>query len=173
MKTESNPTVVLSALTSNLATLPAPISLGDPNLKELLNSASILHQFTLVDRILERAQNEQQSKGIDALFCRTLGLIERTRARLSREEALLNASVPTTEREEARHFLNSELASGPRSAKELLHAARTLGISQKTLYRAKSDLSVHSQQVTAIDDPKLRSWLWSLPASSTIDAPQT
>lgn len=171
MKTESNATAVLSNLTNNLATLPSPTKLSDANLKEFLNSAAVLHQFTLVDRILEKAQQDPQSKSIDGIFLRALGLIERTRARLSREEPKPEAPVQTAQREEARQFLAAELASGPRPAKDIFHAARALGISPATLYRAKTEMNIVSQQVqptlqSADGTQPPRHWTWSLRADS-------
>ena len=71
-------------------------------------------------------------------------------------------SVPTgeerTERDEAVDFLRAELAGGPRPAKELQRASKAMGVSERTLRRAKKTLGITSEKA-GIDG----GWRWSLP----------
>jgi hypothetical protein len=59
----------------------------------------------------------------------------------------------------AAQFLVEELGKGEQSAAELLKRALALGISERTLERAKSTLGVYSRQVRIGDQ---RAWAWSL-----------
>ncbi len=72
---------------------------------------------------------------------------------------LLKAPMEDEEKtalEEAMDFLEKELARGPVAAKNLKKDARENGVSEKTLYRAKTTLKVKS-------DKEVYGWTWSLP----------
>jgi len=58
--------------------------------------------------------------------------------------------------DEAVEFLKQELAEGPVPSKELLKKAKAEGISERTLYRAKSSLGVVSKK-------EGKEWVWMLP----------
>jgi hypothetical protein len=60
--------------------------------------------------------------------------------------------------DEAKDFLRAELAGGPRMAGDLLKEARKVGISERTLQRARSDLGIKSEKAGFGEG-----WEWSLP----------
>jgi hypothetical protein len=61
-------------------------------------------------------------------------------------------------------FLKQELAEGPVPSRELLKKAKAEGISEKTLYRAKSSLGVVSKK-----EGRER-WVWTFPEGYQKDA---
>ena len=82
---------------------------------------------------------------------------------LGADELLLQADDDATPREEAKCWLEQTLQDGmPQPAKDLLKAAKSDGISEKTLRRAKKDLGVISKQVE-------RAWVWMLPGDEADD----
>lgn len=174
MKTEPNQLhAVLANLTSSLGELANPTKLNDPFLKEFINSHEIMHQFLLLDKIVEQLAESPNNPRLEALLLRVLTLVSRTRTRHGRDEPKPEAPVQTAQREEARSFLLTELADGPRPAKDLFLAARNLGIAQATLYRAKTELEVVSTQVhpKTSADPATRFWTWSLPETTQLPKP--
>lgn len=177
MKTEPNQLrAVLSTLTNSLGEGVNPTKLGDPTLKEFINSHEMLHQFFLLDKIVERLAETPDNPALDSLLLKALTLVGRTRARHLRDEPRPEAPVQTAQREEARTFLVTELADGPKPAKDLFLAARNLGIAQKTLYRAKTELNILSLQVNVANGPEgasLRHWVWSLPTNMQDPKPST
>jgi hypothetical protein len=60
--------------------------------------------------------------------------------------------------DDARDFLRTELADGSRMAGDLLKEARKVGISERTLQRARAELDVRSEKA-GFDE----GWVWSLP----------
>ena len=56
-------------------------------------------------------------------------------------------------RNNASTFLKEELSDGPKAVKEILEKAQHLGIAERTLERAKSDLAIESVKVDDI-------WFW-------------
>jgi putative DNA primase/helicase len=83
-------------------------------------------------------------------------------------DAVLGASALTEDRQErldAANFLREFLEDGPVRAKEVLKAARENGISERTLYRAKSRLGVRSSHTGSPGEPG--PWYWSLPMTAT------
>ncbi len=70
----------------------------------------------------------------------------------------LNAAVGNTSarpKDAAEEFINRELRDGPRKAKEMLALAEQVGISKRTLDRARTRMGVHAEQ-------KRGHWRWSL-----------
>jgi putative DNA primase/helicase len=67
---------------------------------------------------------------------------------------------------EAEHFLEIELADGPRSASELEAGAKRIGIARTTLFRARTALGVVSSKAGFKGG-----WEWSLPEGSTAKIP--
>lgn len=65
-----------------------------------------------------------------------------------------------TKAETARDFLRAELEAGPREVEELLRIARELGISRRTLERAKKALGVKATRRGFGPDGR---WWWELP----------
>jgi AAA domain len=83
---------------------------------------------------------------------------------LSAEEL---GAVPDVERtrrprERAAEWLKGELANGPRKAAELIEAAKTKGIPEATLRRAKRLAKVHAEQR---HDDQQHVWLWRCASS--------
>ena len=74
-----------------------------------------------------------------------------------------------TERNEAKDFLTDLLRDGPIQAKEAQKAARSNGISESTLKRAKSDLNIGSERVDGIGADGR--WAWVHPKGSN-EAPK-
>ncbi len=73
----------------------------------------------------------------------------------------LNAAVGNTNarpKDAAEEFLKRELRDGPRKAKEMLALADLVGISERTLARARTRIGVKSEQ-------KRGHWIWSLPST--------
>jgi transposase-like protein len=67
---------------------------------------------------------------------------------------------------EAEHFLEVELADGPRPASEIEAGARRIGIARTTLFRARRALGVESSKAGFKGG-----WEWSLPEGSTAKVP--
>jgi len=70
---------------------------------------------------------------------------------------LLDSDQTRSEYREATDFLLQELAQGAVETRKLLKGARSLGISDRTLYRAKADLRIRSER-----DPFGTGWSWRL-----------
>jgi hypothetical protein len=66
-------------------------------------------------------------------------------------------------RDKAKKFLETELAAGPRLAKEMFEAADARDISKNTLKRAKSELGVVTKK-------EGDAWMWCLPEHEQQDA---
>ncbi len=83
------------------------------------------------------------------------------------DDALAGPELPgdRSEREEAKSFLRDLLADGPVSANEVKKAARGAGIADRTLFRAKTDLSVRVEKTGFRDG-----WTWTLPAKAAKNA---
>ncbi len=64
--------------------------------------------------------------------------------------------------DEAVEFLRSELADGPRSAKDVVADAKAAGVTEATLRRAKKRLHIRPAPVRG-DDNKITGWVWALP----------
>jgi hypothetical protein len=64
---------------------------------------------------------------------------------------------------EAKQFLLSTLAEGPRLANEMLAEAEQAGIKPATLHRAKGELGVESKKIGLSDG-----WMWSLPEGNHV-----
>ena len=83
------------------------------------------------------------------------------------ERAWLQSQVPEKilyflghERGDAMRFLQTELSTGPKPARALLHAAQGRGLSQRTLRRAKKLLAVKSERRGKAGSRG--EWVWSL-----------
>ena len=83
-------------------------------------------------------------------------------------DELARASVrPADALSHAVTFLEDLLSSGPASATSASRQARALGISDRTLYRAKAQLRIVSEQS---HDDGHKTWLWSLPPPDNDEA---
>jgi hypothetical protein len=67
---------------------------------------------------------------------------------------------------EAEHYLQVELANGPRPASDIEAGARKIGIARTTLFRARRALGVESSKAGFQGG-----WDWSLPEGSTVKIP--
>ncbi len=76
-------------------------------------------------------------------------------------DEILSASSekPTNRRDSAGQFLEEELSSGPKNAKELMEAANQHGHAWKTIQRASFVLKIHKVKL-AMD----KGWTWELPS---------
>ena len=82
-------------------------------------------------------------------------------------------SEDRAEQEDARVSLREALAAGPVFSKDIERDAKANGISQRTLFRAKSSLGVQARKVGFASAGK---WYWSVPAegdTSKTASPQT
>jgi len=84
--------------------------------------------------------------------------------RITADEAVLAATDPDNSSpiEEAKTFLRRELEDGPVSAKEITERAKTLGVAERTLKRAKRDLGVES-----VKGEFKGGWAWRLTKGAT------
>jgi len=70
----------------------------------------------------------------------------------------VSVGANTRPKDAAEEFLKRELGDGPRKAKEMLALADLVGISERTLARARTRIGVKSEQ-------KRGHWIWSLPST--------
>lgn len=194
MKTKPNP---FATLATNLESAHfSPESAANPDLHTRLDSHSILQQHALSHYLqsLLFAQSDPQAapiagpepqstpvpKGtptpafLASASIRVLSLIERSKSRIDRINTRLNkkpAHHESFQLDAATQFLIAELANGHRPATDLFKCARKIGISDRTLNRAKADLGVISFQRGILPSgpnaphTKTRSWFWELPDS--------
>lgn len=71
------------------------------------------------------------------------------------EHSLLNNAV---------NFLRNELAAGPVPGKEVYSSAESIGISKRTLERAKAQISVITRRMGEKGKRGAGNWTWDLPA---------
>ena len=171
MKTElTQAELLLIHLRQSLEATEPPLP-EDPGFQRYLDFQALLQQLTLAHHFQVCIDIDPLDKAAAANLLRSLSLVERSRSRSAKAEKQANSDKARDERslqperDEARHFLQSELASGERPAKELVKVARSLGISISTLKRAKASLNIISTQLALPD--KTRFWVWSLPEQST------
>ena len=77
---------------------------------------------------------------------------------------MAESPVDRGERSDAEAFLRDILAGGPVPAKDVLRAAKTNGVSERTLKRAKSHLGVRSQRMGGLGTDG--QWHWWLPTKT-------
>ena len=161
MQTEPNQlNDVLSLLTQSLIQT-APLEVTDPRLSSFLDSYSVFQQLEL-NKLLKQKIAENPTDQAATSLLRAHALFERTRSRMVRiTQAANRASGPDSpERDEAINFLLTELAEGDRPAKDLIALALSIGISHRTLKRAKAELNIISVQ--RVLPNQSRAWVWSL-----------
>jgi putative DNA primase/helicase len=73
---------------------------------------------------------------------------------------------PKTAVDEAKQFLLAMLAAGPVLSKELLREAKSAGMSEMTVRRAKDALSIKARQVSG---KQHGGWVWELPGDDSDD----
>jgi len=147
--------------------------------------ATARHVYTVVDdaenkrKLLVKAKNNLAAAGNKALAYRFGGrevgkdaeteqaifaphiLWEDKHVEVTASEAMQATKSPAA-RDEAKKFLADILANGPMVKAEIEDSANANGISDRTLFRAKSELGVLAKK----DGPN-GSWTWRLPVSAT------
>ncbi len=170
MQTEPNQlNDVLTLLTASFIQT-APLEVTDPRWTSFLDSYSIFQQIEL-NKLLKQKIAEDPSDKAAAALLRAHALFERTRSRMVRVEELANpCGRATPDRDNAIAFLLAELADGERPASDLFATAQSLGISSRTLNRAKAELPISCRLDRSASK---RAWMWSLtPGSPGVEAPQ-
>ena len=137
--------------------LPLPVSA--PDFDRYADNQCLLQQCVLGQHFSILLKSDSLDYRAATNLRHTLALIERTRARLEKKKPTKQAGPDQPERDDARHFLQSELSRGERPATELLQIARSIGIAPATLRRAKSSLNIVSTLRYPPDSP--RCWMWS------------
>ncbi len=170
MQTEPNQLADVFTLLNASLIQTAPLEVTDPKWTSFLDSYSIFQQLELNKLLKQKIAEDPTNQATGALL-RAHTLFERTRARMVRiAEAASRASEPLCpERQEAMNFLLIELADGDRPAKELIDLAQSIGISPRTLKRAKAELNIVSVQRSLPN--QFRGWVWSLNPDSTTSSP--
>jgi putative DNA primase/helicase len=87
---------------------------------------------------------------------------------LTAERILSNSSEQEekTALEEAVGYLRESLTEGDRDAKEISSDARALGISLRTLERARRELGIKALQNRSADQRRVSGWRWTLPENN-------
>lgn len=174
MQTEPNQLADVFTLQNASLIQTAPLEVTDPRWTSFLDSYSIFQQLEL-NKLLKQKIAEDPSDQAALALLRAHTLFERTRARMVRiAEAAARSSQPNCpERDEAMNFLLTELEDGDRPANELIALGQSIGISPRTLKRAKAELNIASKVVALPNQP--RRWVWSLtpntPNATVADAP--
>ena len=178
METKPNPfdDLVLHLQHSLLESVPPPShDPADPALGSYLDAQVLAQQCALVQHFEMKLSVDLTDDHAANNLQRSLTQVERIRSRVLRArqfdarheleqlKQLEGSSQP--DRHEARAFLEAELARGERPAKELFAIAQSMGISPRTLKRAKSDLTINSELRHGLNQP--HAWIWSLPASAS------
>ncbi len=164
MQTEPNQLNDVLTLLQQSFIETAPLEVTDPRWTSFLDSYSIFQQIEL-NKLLKQKIAEDPSDKAAAALLRSHALFERTRSRMVRIEELANPSGRASpDRDNAIAFLLAELADGERPASDLFATAQSLGISSRTLNRAKAELPISCRLDRS---GSKRSWLWSLTQSSS------
>ena len=170
MQTEPNQFADVLTLLKHSLVQTAPLDVKDAKLNSFLDSYSIFQQIDFAQFLKDRiAQDPTDKTATDLLRCQIL--FERTRARIARDAHAANRALEPNcpERDEAINFLLTELAEGDRPARELFAIAQSIGISQRTLKRAKSALNIASRLDRS--PGQKRAWIWSLTGSTLYTPP--
>ncbi len=165
MQTEPNQLNDVFTLLQQSFIETAPLEVTDPRWTSFLDSYSIFQQIEL-NKLLKQKIAEDPSNEATAALLRSHALFERTRSRMVRiaDAANRTSDHASPDRDDAIEFLLAELADGERPASELFATAQSLGISARTLKRAKSALNITSRLVRS---NQKRAWIWSLSVQTT------
>jgi hypothetical protein len=90
------------------------------------------------------------------------GTVEGTADRLLAVDDAVTRSE-RRERDDAVTFLRELLSTGPASSKQAMADAKANGISQRTLWRAKSELAIVAERAGG----RAGAWYWMLPSGTT------
>ncbi len=126
------------------------------------NLRVLAHAKSNYSRLAASVQLRIETRLVDAADG---GTIETSRAVLLGEHAaganeLLStpSAEERSERDDAREYLEAELAGGPVAVKDVTARARAQGISRTTLYRARSALGLRSVQIGDGSQDKRSAW---------------
>ncbi len=155
--------VLIANITYAMCSIELPPLPGEPGFEEYLNNQALLQQLNLAMHFQIALDVDPMNQVAAAGLLKALALIEKSRTRVTRPtkpDKAESAKTPT-ERDFAAEFLKAELLPGPRRVEDLMTRARLMGITARTLQRAKLDLNIASNLHVMPD--KERFWSWSLP----------
>ena len=151
----------------------------DPNLSNVLDAYAVLQQCTLTHHLQSLLAPDPQQAADPSLgkppsqtfltsaYLRTLTLMERSKSRFDRIAGRLTRKPTHAESFQlnaASQFLLTELSDGEKPAREVIKTARSIGISERTLDRAKAELGIVSiQRTISSESSQIRCWVWTLP----------
>ena len=127
----------------------------------------LVHHVETTQLLQQRIDEGVENAATAAVLLRAMSILERSRSSISRTLQQLSGTrtIRRRERDEATQFLLAELSDGDRPAKELISRAESIGITYRTLKRAKADLNIISFQSALPNQGHC--WVWSLaPAKS-------
>lgn len=166
---------LIATLEQTLANTQSP-SASAPDFSKYAATQCLLQQCNLIQHFNVLLQSNILDHRAATNLRHALALFEKSRAQLERQDSSKQAREQAREqrgerekrekadqplRDEACHFLITELTSGAYPADDLFKRARELGISPATLKRAKASLNIVSTLHRSSD--KSRFWAWSLP----------
>ncbi len=166
---------LIATLEETLNATPSPAA-STPDFTKYAATQSLLQQCNLIQHFTALLQANTLDHRAATNLRHALALFEKSRIQLDRRDSSNRASehareqtgerekrekAAQPERDEARHFLLTELTSGAYPADDLFKRGRELGISRSTLKRAKASLNIVSTLHLSSD--KSRFWAWSLP----------
>ena len=172
MQTKPNPFSQLVSRLEETHLSGTKPSFEDPAFSALLDSYTILQQCALthhLQSLLAPDPDRPPESGgkklptptfVAGAYLKTLNLLERTKSRLDRIAGRLERkenSFESLQRSCASQFLLTELESGEKPARELIKLARSVGISERTLKRAKAEFGILSIQRILSDQRPLGS----------------
>ena len=161
--------LLIASLMHSIESVETPPLSGEPGFTEYLNNQALLQQVLLAHHFQSCLNFDPNDQVAAAGIQKALALIERSRSRVDRPITNHTTKLPQPQpdRDEACHFLQSELTPGPRPVSDLMPRARLLGIAPVTLRRAKARLNIISSLHVMPD--KLRFWTWALPEHARLD----
>lgn len=163
---------LITTLEETLKATPSPAA-STPDFTKYAAAQSLLQQANLILHFNQLLQSNTLDHRAATNLRHALALFEKSRVQLERRDSSNQAAreqsgerekrekAAQPERDEARHFLLTELTSGAYPADDLFKRGRELGISRSTLKRAKASLNIVSTLHLSSD--KSRFWAWSLP----------
>ncbi len=163
---------LIATLEQTLANTQSPPA-SAPDFSKYAATQCLLQQANLIQHFNQLLQSNTLDHRAATNLRHALALFEKSRFQLERRDSSNQAAreqsgerakreqAAQSERDEARHFLLTELTSGAYPADDLFKRGRELGISRSTLKRAKASLNIVSTLHLSSD--KSRFWAWSLP----------
>lgn len=185
MNTKPNPFVALINSIGEISLLGDIPSFLDPKFGAFLDACNVLQQCSLThhlqtllapdpDRTHDPRDGKPPATFIAGTYLKTLNLMERRKSRFDRIAdgySRKPSAAESFQLNTASQFLLTKLSRGEKPARDVIKTASSVGISKRTLDRAKAQLGVLSIQRT-ISSSQLRCWVWALPQQSdkTLDS---